>query len=189
MKKVLFLALLLAFFQSKAQKSVMDFYVAKTIDVATNNAEFRLLIKNQDIPNGFLACSYDPPMGYMIGVVENPLEMAYFIANNGKKFIASVDYSKLAVGENKFRWSCQGIVLEQLEQGKLKVFKDKVLDKAQQDLMNKVPEGRNFWAKVPQKGTVILLGHIDPAKGESSFVVSRELHFNLQDGSFREVKK
>ena len=189
MKKVFFFVLLLAFFQSKAQRSVMDFYVAKTIDLATNNAEFKLLIKKQDIPNGFLACSYDPPMGYMIGVVENPLEMAYFIANNGKKFIASVDYSKLAAGENKYIWSCQGIVLEQLEQGKLQVFKDKVLEKAQQELMKKVPDGRSFWAKVPQKGTVILLGHIDPAKGVSSFVVSRELHFNLQNGSFKEVKK
>ncbi len=196
MKKVFFFVLLLAFFQSKAQKSVMDFYVAKIAQVAEINASepegsepLKLLIKKQDIPNGFLACSYDPPLGYLIGVVDSPLEMAYFIAKNGKKFMASVEYNKLATGDNKYIWACQGVVLESLENGKLKKFTDKALEKVQKDLMDKAPDGRNFWAKVPQVGTVIQMGYIDPAKGESSFVISRELHFNLQDGSFKEVKK
>ncbi|NJO02067.1 MAG: hypothetical protein HC880_10560 [Bacteroidia bacterium] len=203
MKKILvfLLAILSLTHTASAQSSVMDFYHAKVKEVnATKVSEeqpdFVLKIIKQDVKNGYLAYTYQPALGHMIGVVESPEEMAYFIANNGKKFVAVAPTAKLMVASKKHRWSGELPRFYELAAGNLIDKTDQYLPADLRTMVESALQAKSkttkeaaTWVKLPQYGTAITVGVISAKVGAESFVPVGELVFNIADGTFKFAKK
>jgi hypothetical protein len=175
-----------------AQTSVLDYYNAKVKAIKQtdmNGGGFKLTLTKQDIKNGFLAYNYSPALGYMIGVLESPEEMAYFVSKNGKKFVATSVLSK----ENftgSISWSGElpkfyelqkGLLTEKTEQYFPKESSAKILEELSK-------EGKSIYTKLPQTGTTIQIGMIDKKIGISSFQAFYQLIFDVNSGSFKVEK-
>jgi len=171
----------------------MDFYNAKAKEMAiadVGQKGFKLNITKKDVSNGFLAYSYSPALGYMVGVLDSPEEMAYFVAKNGKKLVVTSTLSK-----NNFTgsitWSGELPKFYELKNGTLTDKTDSYLpsqesSKMMGELNN---EEHSIYIKLPQTGTTILVGSIDRKTGTSSFKPVYELQFDVNNGTFKVVKK
>ncbi|MCU0438042.1 MAG: hypothetical protein MUC49_08990 [Raineya sp.] len=188
MKSILFFLLLISSSVVFGQNSVMDFYNAKVKDMAkADGGSFKLKLTKQDAKNGFLAYNYSPALGYMIGVLDSPEEMAYFVAKNGKKFVVTSTLSKQNF-DGSVSWSGELPKFYELEKGVLVDKSSFYFPTSSQILEELSLEGKSIYTKVPQIGTTIQIGTIDRKVGVSSFKVVYQLVFDTNSGSFKVVK-
>ncbi|MFN3316344.1 MAG: hypothetical protein ACK40K_06000, partial [Raineya sp.] len=94
MKKASLLVILAIFLATvaTAQKSITDFYKAQEKALKDPNQPgggFEKVIPiKQDVKNGFISYKTNPPMYFLIGGTDARTDMGYFVAKNGKKFVA-----------------------------------------------------------------------------------------------------
>ncbi len=191
MKKLVFLfSTTLLAFSVMAQNSVMDYYKAQEKSLKDPNQPGGAFKKvtpiKQDVKNGFVSYKTEPPMYYILGATDARTDMAYFVAKNGKKFAVSATASKVeGVG-----WQGEMPNFYQLVKGELINMTEEFISlERNTEIFSAIPEGRIIFSKIPQIGTTIQIGSIDPKIGESSFRVAYEMQFNVNDGTFKWVKK
>lgn len=169
---------------SFGQNSVMDFYEA---DVAVLRMDFEPdyipnpIIKVKDVQNGYI--SYDLQDFGIMGFKE----MAYFISDNDKKFVAVATFScGPACSISDFK------ILE-LQNGELV---DKTEIYLPTKLLNQLNEAtfpyidKEPWIKVPQQGLNIEFGYAEgPVTDDSEVIFVCALQFNVADGTFTFVEK
>jgi len=178
---------------SFGQSSVMDFYKARAKDLANPDQPgggIKSTIIKNDIKNGFVSVTHNPPLGFLLGSKESREDMAYFVAKNGQKFVAisSLIHTPIEMGG----WRSDLPSFYELENGILVNKTEKYLPYSTIVALNKdlsKEEGKSMYAKIPQIGTTIQIGSIDPKKGESSFQLMYEMIFNVNDRTFKVVKK
>lgn len=172
-----------------AQNSIMDFYKAQEKALKNPNQPgggFKVIPIKQDVKNGFISYKTEPPLGFLIGGTDSRTDMGYFVAKNGKKFVASASIMKI----EGMGWSGEMPAFYKLVNGELVSITEEFLPfEKSSEMSNGVPEHRRVCTKIPQIGTTIQIGSIDPKKGESSFQVSYEMQFNVNDGTFNIIKK
>ncbi len=203
MKKILFLSLMCFLATiATAQTSVMDFYNAKVKAMSMadmGGGSFKLNITKKDVANGYLAYNYSPALGYMIGVVNSPEEMAYFTAQNGEKFVAIASFVCMD-GE-----ACRALMPKffTLENGELVDKTDKylpanVVEQIEQAVLEKTGKMQialgtavklPMWVKLPQIGTTIQIGVQEFGDEQFKFYPACELTYNETNGTFAFVKK
>jgi hypothetical protein len=192
MKKT-FVFVILAMFVANcifAQNSIMDFYKAQEKALKNPNqlgGGFKKVIPiKQDVKNGFISYKTDPPLGFLIGVTESRTDMGYFVAKNGKKFVASASIMKI----EGMGWSGEMPAFYELQKGEtLNVTEQFLSLEKNMEMLNSLPKDRNVHTKIPQIGTTIQIGSIDPKKGENSFQLIYEMQFDVNNGMFKIVKK
>ncbi|KOY85120.1 hypothetical protein AD998_02205 [bacterium 336/3] len=168
----------------------MDFYNAKVKEMSNadmGGGSFKLTLIKKDIKNGFLTYNYSPALHYMLGVLDSPEEMAYFVAKNGKKFVATSTLSKQNF-DGSISWSGELPKFYELEKGVLvdkTTFYFPTSSKIDEELSI---EGKSIYTKLPQTGTTIQIGTIDRKLGISSFKAVYQLVFDVNSGSFKVVK-
>ncbi|WP_448528568.1 hypothetical protein [Raineya sp.] len=191
MKKLVFLfSTTLLAFSVMAQNSVMDYYKAQEKALKDPNqpgGAFKKVIPiKQDVKNGFISYKTEPPMYYILGATDARTDMAYFFAKNGKKFAVSATTSKV----EGMGWQGETPTFYQLAKGELiNITEEFISLERNNEVLNAIPEGRTVFTKIPQIGTTIQIGSIDPKIGESSFRIAYEMQFNVNDGTFKWVKK
>lgn len=172
-----------------AQNSIMDFYKAQEKALKNPNqlgGGFKVILIKQDIKNGFISYKTDPPLGFLMGVTDARTDMGYFVAKNGKKFSASSSIMKI----EGMGWSGDMPTFYQLVKGELiNITNEFISMEKYTEIMGSLPEGRIICSKIPQIGTTIQIGSIDPQKGESSFQLMYEMQFDVNNGTFKIVKK
>lgn len=162
---------------SFAQSSVIDFYNAELKELNTYKATAK--IKKQDVPNGFVS--------YMVHKADGELiykEMAYFIAQNGKEFVAIVTANITQRYTTDFRFY-------ELQNGTLSAAVHcslEVLNQVQ-EVLNKKINKKNVWIKLPQLGTTIQFGELLSEVEMYDFVAICEIKFDSKDGTFHLVQK
>ncbi|MDX1905298.1 MAG: hypothetical protein SFU27_14185 [Thermonemataceae bacterium] len=191
MKKISFLltiAILIANF-AFGQYSVTDFYEAKVKELSNPDqpgGAFKVIPIVKDVKNGFISFKTDPPLGYMIGVTESRTDMGYFVAKNGKKFVATADIAKT----QGYGWSGGMPSFYELTEGYLANITESLVSSEQiTEILGNIPKGRDIFSKVPKIGTTIQIGTIDRKQGEKSFKVAYEMLFDVNNGTFKIVKK
>jgi hypothetical protein len=192
MKKTLILvviAMLIAI-SSIAQNSVMDFYKAQEKALKNPNqpggAFNKVIPIKQDVKNGFISYKTDPPMYYIAGATDSRTDMGYFTSKNGKKFVASTTVMKV----EGMGWAGEMPTFYQLVKGELVNITEEFISlEKNTEIFSALPNGRTIFAKIPQIGTTIQIGSIDPNAGESSFSLLYEMLFDVNTGIFRIVKK
>jgi len=191
MKKT-FVFVILAMFVANcifAQNSIMDFYKAQEKGLKNPNQPgggFKVIPIKQDVKNGFISYKTDPPLGFLIGGTDSRTDMGYFVAKNGKKFSASSSIMKI----EGMGWSGDMPTFYQLVKGELiNITEEFVSMEKNTEIMSSIPEGRIICSKIPQIGTTIQIGSIDPKKGENSFQLIYEMQFDVNNGTFKIVKK
>jgi len=175
---------------SFGQNSVMDFYEAE-VKALKNEYESdygsplpagieKEIIKVKDVQNGYVSYGFQGfwTMGYK--------EMAYFISNGGKKFVAVATFGcGPACNTSEFKFY-------ELQNGKL-VDKTTTYYPSQLKMQveNLLPNPDFFWVKVPRYGTNIQIGYPNPDAtfDESEVIFVCELQFNIADGIFTFVAK
>lgn len=190
--KKLFLGVLatLFVFSAIAQNSIMDYYRAQEKALKNPNQPgggFNKVIPiKQDVKNGFISYKTEPPMYYLVGASDARTDIAYFVAKNGKKFAVSATTSKL----EGLGWQGEMPTFQQLVKGELVNITEEFISlERNTEIFSSIPEGRIMFSKIPQIGTTIQIGSIDPKIGESSFLIAYEMQFNVNDGNFKWVKK
>lgn len=173
---------------SFAQLSVMNFYQAKIKEMSQqggpNGQRFKLSILTKNVRNGYLKYAYKPALGYMIGVTDSPQEMAYFTAQNGRKFVGIVTANKMFIAKDKQSWHWDPPSFYELENGKLVDKTSKYYPPSLQKQVNKAIGDGIFWCKLPQIGTSIQVGRWN---GKAPLIIG-ELKYNVANGTFRFVK-
>ena len=168
-----------------AQNSVLDFYEADIKSTKLDGHVPKVLIK--DLNNGFIR--------YNLGDFTH--DLAYFIANNGKKILAKLSYNCVR--------GCKDIVLKFYEMQNAQLIdktetyfpkntQKEIFDYLNESIMN-VQAFRSqkynmfpvpiAWIKLPQYGTSIKFGLFDKDMGTAErFDSHYELKFNLTNGNF-----
>lgn len=191
MKKLVFLfSTTLLAFSVMAQNSVMDYYKAQEKSLKDPNqpggAFKKVILIKQDVKNGFISYKTEPPIYHILGATDARTDMAYFVAKNGKKFAVSATTSKV----DGMGWQGETPTFYQLVKGELiNITEEFISLERNNEVLNTIPEGRTIFTKIPQIGTTIQIGTIDRKIGESSFRVAYEMQFNVNDGTFKWVKK
>ncbi len=207
MQQIFFIFFLIFFFSfclndSFAQNSVMDFYDAKAKQMSTANiggSVFKLNITKKDVKNGFLAYDYTPAIGYMVGVLKSPEEMAYFTSKNGQKFVVVASFSCMSeipcyAHPLKFYTLSNGILIDvsnnYLTFETEKQISEAILDK-QGGLQFKLGTAVKLspWVKLPQIGTTIQVGLQEFGDEKFKFHLACELIYNENKGTFSVIKK
>lgn len=173
---------------SFGQLSVMDFYHAKVKEMAQqagpDGQRFQLSILTKNVRNGYLKYTYTPALGYMIGVTDSPQEMAYFTAQNGRKFVGIVTANKVFATKTP-HWQWDSPRFYELVNGKLVDKTNKYYTSSLEKQVNKAVGNGKFWCKLPQIGTSIQIGRWN---GKAPLIVG-ELKYNVANGTFRFVKR
>lgn len=163
-----------------AQNSVKDFFEADIVTIKKVNPKAEAIISAEDLGNGFM--SYGVPL-----VLTGFKEMAYFISNNGKKFVAVATFGcgpACATTDFSFFELQNGTLVDKTDS----YFTSTLQNKVNVALSPYADKG--FWVKVPQQGLNIQFGYPEgPAMDDSVVNFVCELQFNVADGTFTFVEK
>lgn len=160
-----------------AQSSVMDFYEADVRAMKSDNPNAIITIEKQDVYNGFVSYTIKGPYRTI------HKQMAYFIANNGKRFVAMVTSNIEELSATDFRF--YGL------ENNLLVPKEYPCDIVQVDdaLAGRIPKSKSIWIKLPQYGTNIQFGEMQgPLGKDEKYSPICELQFDTDKGTFKLVK-
>jgi hypothetical protein len=196
MKKVSFFlaifVMLVATNVTMAQSSIMDFYKVRAAGYANPEQPgggIKCTLIKQDVKNGFVSFKHDPSLGFLIGCTSSREDMAYFVAKNGKKFVALSSMTGCNIS-GKISWSGEMPSFFELKNGQLNEITDQFISSERKmAITNELSKGeRAIFTKIPQFGTTIQIGTIDRWKGESSFQPAYEMRFDVNNGTFKIVK-
>lgn len=165
-----------------AQNSVLDFYQADMESIKKTNPKAEITLEEVDVNNGFVSYRIKEHS------YNNLKNIAYFISNNGKKFIAmaSITCDVECIITN-FRF--YELENEELIDKTFDYFPQEMNVKLDEAINEKIPKNQNLWIKVPKEGTVIQFGYFKiPSKRVDNFIVVCELHFNVENGTFSFVE-
>lgn len=173
-----------------AQGSIIDFYKAQEKALKDPNqlggGVNKVIPIKKDVKNGFISYKTDPPLGFLVGATDARTDMGYFVAKNGKKFSASASMTKI----EGMGWSGDMPTFYKLVKGELiDITREFISVEKNTEIMSSIPEGMVIYSKIPQIGTTIEIGTIDPKKGESSFRIMYQMLFDVNNGTFKIVKK
>lgn len=163
---------------SFAQSSILDFYEADVQSIIKRNPNAKVTLLEKDIANGFMTYKVEEHDR------SNLKHMAYFIANNGSKFVAIVSadcQQECIVTDFRFYKLENNQLVTGVEPEPYPIdLSAKVTDAISEKL-----EDNTLWIKLPQYGTTIQFGYYKiPSKRMDNFIVICELLFDVEAGIF-----